>query len=106
MTALMRIPFPFPAHQTGRADFPHPAFRLDSLQGSRRRSNVHASKPQNAEFPENNVTRKFPRPAPLHFVPSSEEVSHAIINMIVDGPIRLQPRAIAEVGRPTDQKPV
>src|SRR3954468_16485444 len=23
-------PFPFPAHQTGRADFPHPAFRLVS----------------------------------------------------------------------------
>jgi len=25
-------PFPFPAHQTGRADFPHPAFRLVSCQ--------------------------------------------------------------------------
>jgi hypothetical protein len=25
-------PFPFPAHQTGRADFPHPAFRPASLQ--------------------------------------------------------------------------
>ena len=26
-----RPPFPFSAHQTGRADFPHPAFRLASL---------------------------------------------------------------------------
>jgi len=25
-------PFPIPAHQTGRADFPHPAFRLASPQ--------------------------------------------------------------------------
>lgn len=24
------VPFPFPAHQTGRADFPHPAFRQTS----------------------------------------------------------------------------
>ncbi|CAA9302105.1 MAG: hypothetical protein AVDCRST_MAG89-544, partial [uncultured Gemmatimonadetes bacterium] len=25
--------FPRPAHRTGRADFPHPALRLGSLQG-------------------------------------------------------------------------
>src|SRR3954470_4932951 len=30
-------PFPVPAHQTGRADFPHPAFRLVSPHGTRRR---------------------------------------------------------------------
>jgi len=29
-------PFPIPAHQTGRADFRHPAFRLASPQGTRR----------------------------------------------------------------------
>lgn len=29
-------PFPVPAHQTGRADFPHPAFRLASPQSPRR----------------------------------------------------------------------
>jgi len=29
-------PSPVPAHQTGRADFPHPAFRQASLVGSRR----------------------------------------------------------------------
>src|SRR5215207_1372319 len=31
-------PFPVPAHQTGRADFPHPAFRLASPRGTRRRA--------------------------------------------------------------------
>jgi hypothetical protein len=30
-------PFPLPAHRTGRADFPHPALRLDSREGSRGR---------------------------------------------------------------------
>jgi hypothetical protein len=29
-------PFPFPAHQTGRADFPHPAFRRSSRQAHER----------------------------------------------------------------------
>jgi hypothetical protein len=32
-------PFPIPAHQTGRADFRHPAFRLASPQGTRRQTN-------------------------------------------------------------------
>ena len=30
LSLLAIAPFPIPAHQTGRADFPHPAFRLDS----------------------------------------------------------------------------
>ncbi len=36
-------PFPIPAHQTGRADFPHPAFRLASSQRCRRRAIMHSS---------------------------------------------------------------
>lgn len=32
-------PFPSPAHQTGRADFPHPAFRLASPQAHERGPN-------------------------------------------------------------------
>src|SRR3954453_19462792 len=35
-------PFPVPAHQTGRADFPHPAFRLVSPRGTRRRAECGA----------------------------------------------------------------
>jgi len=34
--AVWLAPFPIPAHQTGRAGFPHPAFRLVSLSGTRR----------------------------------------------------------------------
>ncbi len=33
-------PFPLPAHRTGRADFPHPALRLTSPQGTRWTTNV------------------------------------------------------------------
>jgi len=36
-------PFPLLAHQTGRAELPHPAFRLISPRGPRRRTKVHAS---------------------------------------------------------------
>jgi hypothetical protein len=36
---MANAPFPIPAHQTGRADFRHPAFRLASPQGTRRQTN-------------------------------------------------------------------
>ena len=32
---LAVTPFPIPAHQTGHAELPHPAFRLASPQGTR-----------------------------------------------------------------------
>jgi hypothetical protein len=35
---MANAPFPIPAHRTGRADFRHPALRLASPQGTRRRS--------------------------------------------------------------------
>ena len=37
---LAIAPFPIPAHQTGRADFQHPVFRLASPRGTRRGSSV------------------------------------------------------------------
>src|SRR5258705_6857030 len=36
---MANAPFPIPAHQTGRADFRHPAFRLASPKGTRRVTN-------------------------------------------------------------------
>lgn len=39
---LLRVPFPLPAHQTGRAVFPHPAFRQVLSQGARRRHFANA----------------------------------------------------------------
>src|SRR5262245_24570733 len=34
---VANAPFPIPAHRTGRADLRHPALRLDSPRGTRRR---------------------------------------------------------------------
>jgi hypothetical protein len=62
-------PFPFPAHQTGRADFPHPAFRLASSRGPRRRSNVHASKTQHAKLTEDLFIGEPVCAVSLHLVP-------------------------------------
>jgi hypothetical protein len=67
---------------------------------------MHATKVQHAQFPEHLVPGKSTRAAPLHFVSSNEEVSDAIVDMMVDSPIRLQPRAIAEIRGPPDQKPI
>ena len=43
-------PFPVPAHQTGRADFQHPAFRLTLPYDPRRASIVRAHKMQDRKF--------------------------------------------------------
>src|SRR5271167_4400549 len=43
---------------------------------------------------------------PWLLVPSSEEVPDAVMDVTIDGPIRRQARAIAEIRRPTGQKPV
>jgi hypothetical protein len=42
-TKQVTDPFPFPAHQTGHVDFPHPAFRLVSPQHPREPSPPHGA---------------------------------------------------------------
>ena len=44
--------------------------------------------------------------APLHLVPSSEEVAHRVVDVVVDGAICHQARAVAEVRRPAPQNRV
>jgi len=43
------------AIKTGRADFRHPAFRLDSSHGTRQWAKMHAAEAQHAERPEDMV---------------------------------------------------
>ena len=50
VAVLRGDPFPVPAHQTGRADFQHPAFRPASSYDPRRASIVRAHKMQNRKF--------------------------------------------------------
>ena len=44
---LAGIPFPLPAHRTGRADFPHPALQPTSREGMQRPT---TSRPRPAEL--------------------------------------------------------
>src|SRR6266704_3023311 len=76
--------FPIPAHQTGRADFRHPAFRLASPRGTRRGSSVQALEAQNAEFSMNHIESESAIAAPLHLVPSREEPAHTFEDVLVD----------------------
>ena len=57
---------------------------------------MRAFEPQNAQFAVDLFTGEPLRAASLHFVSSHKKGSNAIVDVVVDGSIRLQPRAIAE----------
>ena len=87
-------PFPHPAHRTGRADFRHPALRLDSshvirhwIARQRQGSQVHASEAQHAVAPEDFRIRKPTGAARVHLVSTTEEVAHRFVDVMVDGPV-------------------
>src|ERR1700757_1685325 len=100
---LAIAPFPIPAHQTGRADFRHPAFRLASPRGTRRGHSGQALEAQNAEFSMNDIECESAIAAPLHLVPSHEEPAHAFEDVLVDATVCLAPRAVAKVVGPASQ---
>ena len=100
---MANAPFPIPAHQTGRADFRHPAFRLASPQGTRRDRSGQALEAQNAEFSMNYIECESAIAAPLHLVPSREEPAHTFKDVLVDATVCLAPRAIAKVVGPASQ---
>ena len=52
----------------------------------------------------NIVMGEAARAAPRLFVPSRKEVPDAVVDMLVNYPVRLQAGAIAEVRRPTAQQ--
>src|ERR1700712_4315442 len=99
-------PFPVPAHQTGRADFPHPAFRLASPQGPRRRPTALASKALDGQSPVDIFSGEVIRSTPLHFVSLTEEVPRSVVDMLIDGLVCRRKAAVGEVGRPTTQDAV
>src|SRR5215469_13575067 len=77
-------PFPISAHRTGGPDFRSPALRLASPQGTRRGSEWQAFEAQHTEFPIDSVVREPAGAAPCHFVPSCEEVTHALVGIAVN----------------------
>src|SRR6266849_6781386 len=90
-------PVPIPAHQTGRARFGHPASRLVSFQGRRKRPHVDVAKPENSQFAEDQIIRKANGASRLHLVASSQKMSHTFKHVVVNRSIRHQPGAIAEI---------
>ena len=103
---MAHAPFPTPAHQTGRADFRHPAFRPASPQGTRRDCSGQALEAQNAEFSMNDIECKSAIAAPLHLVSSREKPAHTFKDILVDATVCLAPRAVAKVVGPASQRPV
>jgi hypothetical protein len=100
---LAIAPFPIPAHQTGRADFRHPAFRLASQRGTRRGCSGQALKAQNAEFSMNDIECESAIAAPLHLVPSREEPAQTFKDVLIDATICLVSRTVAKVVGPASQ---
>ena len=100
---MANAPFPIPAHQTGRADFRHPAFRLASPRRIRRDCSGQALEAQNAVFSMNYIECESAIAAPLHLVPSREEPAHTFKDVLVDATVCLAPRAVAKVIGPASQ---
>jgi hypothetical protein len=57
-------------------------------KASRRRSEMHASEAQHAQFAVNLLTWELADATPFHLVPPREEITNAFIDVIVDRPIR------------------
>src|SRR5262245_65073359 len=77
-------PFPIPAHQTGRADFPHPAFRLASLQSTRQQSQVEAPELEYAERTKHRFAGEAVGAVRGHLVTSDQKASDPLVDVVVN----------------------
>jgi hypothetical protein len=87
-------------HTTGRADFPHPAFRLAHREAHGGGPKWSASEVKDSEGAEHRLPWEAAGAVRGHLVTSNQEVPEAVVDVIVDRPIRWQPGAIAEVCAP------
>ena len=79
---------------------------MASPQGTRRCSERQAFEAQESAFPIDDFIGESSSPAPCHFVPSGEEVAHALIDVLVNTAEYRSTRPVAEVVRPAKQGPV
>jgi len=75
------------AHQTGPADFRHPAFRLISSQSFRWRAEVSIAEAKLAELTEGRLRWKTVGALRGYLVAPCQAVSDALMDMIVDRPV-------------------
>ena len=99
-------PFPLPAHQTGRADFPHPASRPASPQSTRRGAKMDPTQSDHTEFPEHDPIGETPGAARRHLVAPDQEMTNSLVDRVVDGPVSRHSRPMVEVVRPAAQHAV
>src|ERR1700676_4362470 len=95
----------FAGHTTGRAGFPHPAFRQTSWQAHGGGFGA-LDELRHSEFPEDAAPGKRARSLSRLLVPLGEETPDAIADISIDGPIRANVGSIAEIRRPTRQQAV
>ena len=99
-------PFPLPAHQTGRADFPHPAFRPASWQAHDMTPVFGTCGVAAHRGVPNTASADMPAAARRQLVTPDEEVAHVVIQMRLDHPVRGVVRARTEVATPSPQQTV
>src|SRR5512135_1487261 len=99
-------PFPFPAHQTGRADFSHPAFRQTSRQAHGGGAWFAEDEGRNPEFFPDIAPGEPARAPSRLLVPFGEEASNASIDMVIDRLVGRGAGSVAEVRRPARQQAV
>src|SRR5215813_1776765 len=101
--ARSAAPFPIPAHQTGRAQLRHPAFRPASPQNSRTRLHLDSAELQYPQLAKHRCDAKTVGAARVHLVTPPQEMPYALINVVTNRPIRSCPGSVAEVRRPAPQ---
>src|ERR1700683_2470581 len=92
-------------YQTGRAVFPHPAFRQVSSQGTRRRHLAHAVQHEHARV-SMDLTGKPSDATAGRIVSSTQKGEHAVEDVSINSLMGRGKRAIAEVSGPATQKAV
>ncbi|MEY9595586.1 hypothetical protein ABIF74_000276 [Bradyrhizobium japonicum] len=95
----------FAGHTTGRAVFPHSAFRQVSSQGARRRHFAHAVQHKYARVPI-DLIREPSDATSWRLMSSAQKGEHAVKDVSINGLMSRSKRAIAEVSGPAAQKAV
>ncbi len=72
-------PFPLPAHQTGRADFPHPASRPASPQSTRRWAKMDPTSSDHTELPERDRIGETLGASRRHLVAPDQEMTYSLV---------------------------
>src|SRR5688572_5718640 len=95
--------FPAPAHQTGRAEIPHPAFRQTSARAHAERHRIVRNEwTPNTPNTTSKENWRVPRECRRR-VTATKEVANSIVNVAIQTGIRPSHGAIRKVVLPSSQ---